>query len=241
MYIIIGNFGNHSLAAMQALIEKNLSDVHFLYVETGWADSSWSQRIAACSDYATAQGVRVHRLKSQATFAQMVIERKQFPSRKFQWCASFLKGLPIISHLDDYDPSCEAYIVSGKRRSDSRRYADLQEFEYENELYQGRTLWNPLWQTLEADFIQLITRTGFSPLLHPSLECSPCIHLEPKESPIESAAMERLEKLEQVVGQTMFQMPIKKVCALTEIQQEQPNFDLQHFDFGCGSPWGCGE
>ncbi len=90
-YIIVGNFGNHSLAVMQALIERGTAELHFVYVKTGWAAAAWSERVLACSEYARSQGVMVHPLRAQATFSEMVIDRKQFPSPKFQWCATFLK------------------------------------------------------------------------------------------------------------------------------------------------------
>lgn len=241
-YIIIGNFGNHSLAAMQALLEKDLAGIHFFYVETGWAASSWTARVSACAEYARKQGVMVHTLSSQATFAEMVIDRKQFPSRKFQWCASFLKGLPILTHLDDFDPACEAFIVSGKRQLDSRRYANLQEFEQQDDLYQGRTLWYPLWQTGHEEFSALIKRTGFSPLPHQSLECSPCIHANLGElKNLDALALQRLDQLEQRIDQTMFQQPITKLVTDSVESGPKENFGLQQLDFGCGAPWNCGE
>ncbi|KTC77005.1 phosphoadenosine phosphosulfate reductase family protein [Legionella brunensis] len=241
MHVIIGNFGNHSLAAMQALLEKGLPDIHFFYVETGWAAISWPERVAACASYAKKQGINVHHLVAQTNFSEMVITRKQFPSRKFQWCASFLKGLTIINHLDECDPACEALIVSGKRQHDSRRYANLQEFEYENELYQGRTLWNPLWRAGNEEFRQLIQRTGFTPLQHPSLECNPCIHIDVKQvSCVDASSIKRLEELEQNIQQTMFQQPIRELYSLNNRQSEE-GFGLQQFDLGCGAPWGCGE
>ncbi|KTD08603.1 Phosphoadenosine phosphosulfate reductase family protein [Legionella jamestowniensis] len=242
MYVIPGNFGNHSLAVMQALIEKGLTEVHFLYINTGWAAACWPKRVTACSAYAKTQGVKVHQLNAQATFTEMVTARKQFPSPKFQWCASFLKGLTLLNYLDEHDPFCEAVIVSGKRQSDSRRYADLQEFDHQNELYQGRTLWYPLWQTTDTDFIQLLKRAGFEPLSHPSLECSPCIHVDVKQiSHLESSAIDRLDKLEQTVQQSMFQHPIRQLCAFNQEEKAQQRLNLQQFDLGCGAPWGCGE
>lgn len=241
-HIIIGNFGNHSLAVMQALIEKGLRDIHFLYVETGWAASSWPVRVAACSEYARRQGVVTHILSAQATFAQMVRDRKQFPSRKFQWCAAFLKGLAILHHLDDHDPACEALIVSGKRRQDSRRYANLQEFEQQDDWYQGRTIWYPLWQTGNEEWTALINRTGFPLLLHQSLECSPCIHTNPAElNSLDSLAVQRLDELEQHIRQTMFPQPITQLSALSTEGEGKTGFTLDAFELGCGAPWGCGE
>ena len=241
-YIIIGNFGNHSLAVMQALIVKKLAEVHFIYVETGWADNSWSERVLRCGEYARRQNVKVHLLKAKASFSEMVVDRKQFPSRKFQWCASFLKGLTILEYLDEIDPFCEAQIVLGKRQQDSRRYIDLSEFDHESELYQGRTIWHPLWQTNNQDFTQLIRSAGFSLLPHPSLECSPCIHSNLNTlKNLDSFSAKRLEQVEQAIGQSMFHEPINYLCTKKEKPQLNEGLTLNQFDFGCGSAWGCGE
>lgn len=241
-HIIIGNFGNHSLAVMQALVERGLSELHFIYVETGWAAASWPERVHACSTYARSQGVVVHALSAKANFSEMVIDRKQFPSPKFQWCAGFLKGLAILNHLDELDPACEALITSGKRQLDSRRYTNLQEFEYDDELYQGRTLWHPLWQTNDIDFGNLIKRAGFSLLPHQSLECSPCIHTKIEDLVrIDQQSVARLKELEERVGQTMYPKPIQSLTTLSEAPESQEGINLQLFDLGCGAPWGCGE
>jgi 3'-phosphoadenosine 5'-phosphosulfate sulfotransferase (PAPS reductase)/FAD synthetase len=243
--IIIGNFGNHSLAVMQALIERGVQGLHFVYVNTGWAAAGWFDRVFAYSEYARQHGVKVQELKVQATFSEMVIDRQQFPSPKFQWCASFLKGLTIINHLDNCDPSCEALIISGKRRQDSRRYATLQEFDYEDEFYQGRTLWYPLFQLSDSEFVQLVKRTGFPFEPQPSLECSPCIHTKPEElSQVDPQSLARLEALEHEIGQTMYQGPIKGLCSTMEparLLEREKKPGLQQFDRGCGAPWGCGE
>ena len=242
MNIIIGNFGNHSLASMQCLIEKGLTSLHFIYVETGWAAASWSKRVALCSNYAQSQGVGVHSIKAQASFSEMVIDRKQFPSSKFQWCASFLKGLAILSYLDEIDPACEARIVSGKRRQDSRRNANLEEFECSEDLYQSRMFWHPLWQTADDEFALLIERAGFKPLMHQSLECSPCIHTRGEDlNRMDTHSLSRLDALEKEVGQTMFHQPIKHLCNPLNASKEQPSLNLRQFDLGCGAAWGCGE
>lgn len=243
-HIIIGNFGNHSLAVMQALLEKDLSNIHFCYVETGWAAACWAERVAVCSEYAQQQGVIVHPLKPPLTFSEIVRDRKQFPSPKFQWCTSFLKGLAILNYLDCQDPSCEAVIVSGKRQLDSRRYANLQEFDDVDNYYQGRKLWYPLWQTSDTEFLALIERTGFPFLGQQSLECSPCIHSKVEElSRIDKQALARLQALEAQLGQTMYQYPINNFSTLSRVnsQLDEKKMGLEYFDRGCGAPWGCGE
>ncbi|MBA2709395.1 MAG: phosphoadenosine phosphosulfate reductase family protein [Tatlockia sp.] len=243
--LIIGNFGNHSLAAMQALIEREVLGLHFVYVKTGWAAERWVERVNACTEYACRHGVEVHELNALATFSEMVLDRKQFPSPKFQWCASFLKGLPLINFLDNFDPVCNDLIVSGKRRLDSRRFAKLQEFDFDDEYYQGRTLWHPLWQLSDNEFKKLIKNTGFEFEPQPSLECSPCIHVRSEElRQLDLKLLERLESLELEIGQTMFQLPIKDLYVKETLETPMKNESkpcLQQFDRGCGGPWGCGE
>jgi hypothetical protein len=233
-YLIIGNFGNHSVAVTQALIEKNLPDLHFVCVDTGWAASAWTERVQQGAQWAKRQGVSVHQIASPASFAEMVKDRNQFPSPKFQWCASFLKGLPVLTFLDTFDPFYDAVIVSGKRRQDSRRYSQLSEFEKENELYQ-RPTWYPLLQVGDEEFRALVKRTGLSFLPHQSLECSPCIHLNPPEqNGLDEASLKRLRLLEQEVGQTMVNTQAVKRNTVQGI-------GLHQFDRGCGASWGCGE
>lgn len=241
-HYIVGNFGNHSLAVMQYLLDADCSNLHFVYIDTGWAASSWSKRVEAGVAYAMKNGVHVHPLQAEHGFEQLVLERQQFPSPKFQWCASFLKALPILAFLDDVDPASEGVIVTGKRRIDSRRYALLQEFELNSELYQGRTLWNPLWAFDEPEFESLIHKTGFELLGHPSQECAPCIHARNALSSLEPDAVSRLESLEKQINQTMFSEPISRLVS-TQNEDLAGNRSalLNQFDLGCGAPWGCGE
>ncbi len=241
--IIIGNFGNHSLAVMQALIEREQSELHFMHVDTGWASASWLEHVTNCIDYARSQGVVVHSLKSQVGFVGMVRDRQQFPSPKFQWCASFLKALPILSQLDDLDPSCEAMIVSGKRRADSRRYIDLEEFETDEEVYQGRTLWYPLWQASNNELVNLIKRAGFQPLRQQSQECGACIHLKPEHlGRLDPEVVKRVEDLETDIGQFMFLKPMVEIIeAFDGSPIVSADSGLNLYDLGCGAPWGCGE
>lgn len=242
-HYIIGNFGNHSLAVMQYLIDNNLSSIHFVYIDTGWAATSWLQRVEAGIAYAKKNGVSVHQLRSEQGFEKLVLERQQFPSPKFQWCASFLKALPLLAFLDEVDPGAEALIVTGKRRLDSRRYALLQEFEIDNELYQGRTLWNPLWSINDTEFQTLVHKTGFEFLENPSQECFPCIHAKKDVlGLLDSHAVNRLEHLETQIKQTMFSQPIASFQSLEHsIKKEKNSGLLNQFDLGCGAPWGCGE
>lgn len=238
-YILIANYGNHSLAALQHLIDQAIKPLHVIYVDTGWSSPGWAKRVETCEAYAQKHQLHVHHIKAIADFRQMVMDRKQFPSSKFQWCAGFLKGLALLDKIDAIDPFCEAIIVSGKRRLDSKRFSQLNEYIEDDEYYNGRRIWHPLWQCNDHDFQTLIEKTGFEFLNHPSRECSPCIHASISDlQQLEQPSISRLNDLEQQLGLSMFEHP---VCSY---QQENPSTApqaLKQFDLGCGSPWCCGE
>ncbi|MCA0403296.1 MAG: hypothetical protein LCH30_05790 [Proteobacteria bacterium] len=229
-HIIIGNFGNHSLAALAYLHEQMIEDLHFCYVDTGWMSAAWQKRIEAACRYAESIGVKVHCLKPKAQFADLVLARNQFPSRKFQWCTSFLKGLTLLSFLEEFDSTCEALIVFGKRRKDALRFADLNEFEEDSEHFEGRTLWHPLLELDDEGFKMLVSKTGLAFLSHASLECNPCIHFP---NQMDDEAKSRVKALEEKIGMPMFVNPIANEKNVTT--------DLKQFDLGCGAIFGCGE
>lgn len=238
-YILIANYGNHSLAALQYLIEQSEDPIHVIYVDTGWSSESWLARVKQCEAYAKQHQVQVHHVKAIADFKQMVQDRRQFPSSKFQWCAGFLKGLALLDALDRLDPFCEATLVSGKRRLDSKRFHQLPEWIEDDEHYNGRRIWHPLWQCNDQDFQGLIKKTGFEFLSHPSRECSPCIHASLSDlQQLDQPSIERLNSLEQELGINMFEKPI---CQYQANPHPPSSEHLKQFDLGCGSPWCCGE
>lgn len=239
-YIIIGNFGNHSLAALQYLLNQNIKPLHFLYVDTGWSSIDWGSRVKACKQYALEHGVTVHHIHAKQDFATMIRDRQQFPSLKFQWCAAFLKGLSIIEFLDEFDLGCDALIVSGKRRADSRRFYQLPEFQEQSEHYQGRSIWHPLYQLDDQQFQQVIAQTPFKMLLHAAQECSPCIHEQNCSiKALHDKDRKKVQLLEEEINQTLFDYSIQEMrhrdtkCSASE--------RVKAWDRGCGAIWGCGE
>lgn len=242
-YILIGNCGNHSLAALQYLLLQSVSEIHLVYVDTGWASSHWDLRVAQTKAFADTHQVSFHTLKAVADFKQMVNDRKQFPSQKFQWCAGFLKGLTILNFLEDIDPFCQATIVSGKRQLDARRYENLTEYQEEDNCFNGRTIWHPLWNTNHETFKRLVHLGGFDFLAHPARECHPCIHASVKElGQLGQAEKTRLEQLEQELQRSMFVKPVHEyVCNAQSKNIPEHGNNLKEFDSGCGSAWNCGE
>lgn len=239
MYIVFGNYGNQTLALIQWLISAQLADVTVVSVDTGWADETWLKHVVQVENYARQQGFKVERLRAEPNFADLMRERGQFPSQKFQWCASFLKGLPFIEWLDKVDPRNETCILLGKRRLDSRANIDLPERISKSEHYGEREVWHPLFDCPDEKFIKLIAATGFSLLSHRSLECDPCVNSRDDDFlRLCATTVAKTEKLEHELGKNLFSKPISdmvknaKPCAANSTDK---------FNMGCGSPFVCGE
>jgi 3'-phosphoadenosine 5'-phosphosulfate sulfotransferase (PAPS reductase)/FAD synthetase len=227
MHIIFGNYGNNTIALLQWCCLQGLVDVHVININTGWSEKNWGQRVLCAQKLAKKYNFIPITLKPQADFSSLVIDRQQFPSTKFQWCAGFLKGLPLLAWADEVDPGCEAIILMGSRRQDSRLRADLPEFIEQSEHFGGRKVWYPLFDHSDQQRNELITAAGFEVLEHRSLECNPCIH---DFSLLTDYSAQRCTQLEKLLKQSM--LDGSKHLNLS---------GLEIFDMGCGSIYGCGE
>lgn len=239
MYIIFGNYGNQTLAVIQWAINAQLNNVTVVSVATGWADTAWLNHVTRVENYIQQQAFNVVQLQAEPDFPDLMRERGQFPSQKFQWCASFLKGLPLIEWLDKVDPRNEACIILGKRRLDSRANVDLAERVPNSEHYGEREVWYPLFDCSNEKFTKLIAATGFSLLSHRSLECDPCVNSRDDDFlRLTKETILKTETLEQELGKNLFSKPISdmvknaKPCATNSSDK---------FNMGCGSPFVCGE
>lgn len=249
MFVISGNFGNDTLAMIQWAYENALSNVTVVSIDTGWAAEEWLPHVQRAEAYVKTCGFDVVRLTAVVPFPDLVRDRKAFPSPKFGWCAGFLKGLPLLTWLDNIDPSGEATIMIGKRQAASRANINLPEFLEESPHHGDRKMWYPLYQHSNVLRDQLILRAGFSKLPHRSLECDPCIydkHLLAHTSP---KSIAKTALLEQEVQTTLFPPELFHnahgiEAVVAQLQQNPPkstvSFD-ENFDLGsCGSPFGCG-
>lgn len=228
--VIIANYGNGSLALIQWAIEQGLSNLVVLSVDTGWQAQAWQQRLKQVFSYLVKNNITYRHLSSLKSFSESVIDRGSFPSRKFQWCAPFLKGLALNEALDELDPDCTAVIYLAKQKVLSRANRSLVQGEY-SEHYQDRVIEYPLLDKTLAERDQLIINAGFEVLAHNSRECFPCIHSTQAElTQMPAHDLKRLQQLEQQVKQTMF-----SATGALEIE------GAERYDMGCGNVWGCGE
>jgi len=234
MYLVIANFGNDSIALIQHLIEQGNQEVTVLSVDTGWQAPWWQERVMQAKQWVNEQGFAWQRLTAERSFQQLVEERKQFPSKKFQWCATFLKGVPINAYLDANDPLVEFDIVLAKRRNASRANQQLSEWIEESPHYGERRVWHPLLSVTDEEYQRLLTASGFTQLQHRSFECEACIHAKPLErEQFSQQTKQRLQQLEHLCQAKLY----PKLC---DDQADGVNYH-ESFNMGCGSPWGCGE
>ncbi len=244
-HVIISNFGNDSVALIQWAIKQQLNSCHILSVDTGWSAPLWKTRVTQAQQWAEQNETVVHIIEPKVSFTQLMQTQGKFPSRKFQWCANFLKGLPILDWLDQYDPDYQATILLAHRRAHSLTNQHLQEHIEESEHYNDRPVWHPLYQHTDQQCEQLIAQTPLPLLRHRSLECDPCVNSDlPDVLRMDPETINKVSALEKNLQATLLDKAIyhgendlrsamkhihkKKTCA------------RNLFDMGCGSAYGCG-
>ena len=239
MYVIFGNYGNSTIAAVQWAKQNKLSDVYVVSVNTNWEAENWRHRVQLSEQFASKCGFSVVRLNSKPPFQTLMQDRGNFPSTKFQWCAGFLKGLPFLDWLDEQDASAEAVIILGKRRLDSPINFTLEEYIEESEHYGDRKIWYPLYKHTNDEYRKLLLKAGLPILNTRSLECDPCVNSYGNDlARLRDSDIIKTRELEESVGCHMFSMPIEKMVQ----QARKHKQDSTHmFDMGCGAPFGCGE
>ncbi len=242
MNVVIANFGNDSIALIEWVKQQHLQDVFVLSVDTGWGTEDWQQRVVLVDHYISSCAMTHVRLTSEYDFSKLVLERNNFPSIKFHWCASFLKGLPILDWLDQVDPDLKATVLLAKRREQAPSLHNLQEFEPESHSYGSRKVWHPLYQHTLAQRNQLIAQAGFDLLCTRSLECDPCIYNQCSDfRRLGNKRMQQVAELEAAIGRPMFSVPIKVVVADAFPDADLAGNDKTIYYQGCGSEFGCGD
>jgi len=232
-----------------ASLVTNASNRHrmiVVYVETGFAGEAWAERVALGKKFVQIAGFEAIHLTSKITFQEAVIERGEFPTPKFQWCSTVLKGLPLLDWLDEADPSCRFVILSAKRRNTLLPpYDNLPKWQEKVEHFNGRSVWHPLIDYTEAERDNLLKHAGFEPLYHRSLECDPCINSCSKTlARLSEKDTKRIKILEETLGKPLFE----PLCAKEDADatnniddcDDTTRSDLTLFYRGCGNPFSCG-
>jgi hypothetical protein len=242
IHIIRSNYGDDSIALTQWAFEASLTQVFVVYIDTGWSSVCWEERVKRGEMHAKHLGYQVVRLKAPISFNDAVLGRKSFPTAKFAWCAGILKGLPFLDWVDqlEIEMNSEALVLLAKRKSAVKTIENsvniqIQEWINSSEHYNDRTVWHPLINIEEAERNALLSRAGFSPLNHRSLECHPCVFSTPKEiAHLQEGDIQKLKALE-----TELQMSFLESNELKKSEPETEHY-LEPFYRGCGNHFGCG-
>ncbi|GAB4222453.1 MAG: hypothetical protein Kow0076_3720 [Francisella sp.] len=234
--IIIANYSIHSLALI-CWARKNLSqNFCVLSVDTGFASSNWNSYLAEVFSWLKSQDITYFHLKSENTFQELVLARKQFPSPKFSWCAGFLKGIALLNKIDELDPDGEAAILLSHRK-DMSSVAQLLSNLNEEERYDYRSLEYPLLDYSYDDALALVKDLPFKPAEY-SLECFPCIYLNKQQfEMLTKKDIKKVTDLENQINKFMFKdMSFDK---LTSEFFKQSDI-LEEFSKSCSWEYSCG-
>lgn len=225
-------YGDESIALVQWAYEAGLTGT-VVYVDTGFASTTWQARIQQGEEHARARGFKVLQIVSPISFADAVIGRGEFPSSKFQWCSALLKGLPFVDWLETVDREGHGIILIAKRVAAAVAHQALPEWIEPCQFHGDRTVWHPMIAVSDFDRDALLARAGFTPLQHRSLECEPCVNSTDEDIARfndQIADKKRLSALEQELGTRWTWNPTLPVS--------QKYLDL--FYRGCGNHFGCG-
>lgn len=205
MNVISSSYGNDSIALIQWALENQLPNVTVVFIDTGWSKPGWLDRVARCEEWVRSIGFTAMNIKPEVQFEELIRIKKGFPNQKFQWCSSFLKGLPFLTWIDEQDPDHQAMVLIGKRCEESEERSDIEEFVEGSIYHGGRTLRHPLYLHTEAQRDELVIRAGFEVLPHRSKECSPCVNSNKGDfQKLTQFEIDRVKILEADTGQNMF-------------------------------------
>ena len=175
MYIIPCNYGNETVALIQWAKDSGLEDVHCLYVDTGWASPEWPERVVLAKKWVEEIGFNHVTLKPKADFPALIREQGKFPTTQFQWCASFLKALPMLEYLDfDLDPEYKSTILLARRKAASRANFNLERRVEDTEHYSGRPIEHAILDLTDEQRDELIVKSGLPIIEGRSMECAIC-------------------------------------------------------------------
>lgn len=242
--VIRSNYGDESIALIQWAHEHQLTkkaNITVCSINTGWAAGAWDIQVKKGQALAREYGFEVVTLEAPMYFQDLILEKRSFPTKKFQWCAGFLKGVPFLHWLDEIDPSAEYLVALPKRQALYRTPID--EYIDSCEHHGERKVWHPMVSLSNESRDQLIEAAGFKVLNHRSLECDPCVNASPREiqhlSPADIQKTKNLEKELKSHFFAQYNLPIDKIQINTANELETKH-SMDSFSMGCGDPFGCG-
>lgn len=244
MYILRSNYSNNAMALIQWAHEQPLENLTVIYIDTGWAGDGWSDYVSLCEEVVRSKGFNAVQIKAPKPFADLMLMRQGFPTRRHQWCSLHLKGIPFLNWIDSRDPESQATVLIPRRNAEQRSETPATEFIDCCEFHGNRKVWQPLYNYSDAARNQLLHRAKLTPLPTPSLECAPCINSSVAMlRRLTAAEIERVEELEEDIETPFFNPDdCNGANGIEEVVQwaQTANNNTLDYHFGCSAGFGCG-
>lgn len=244
MYILRSNYSNNSMALIQWAYEQRLEDLTVIYIDTGWAGAGWPDYVALCEAFVRAKGFNAIQIKAPKPFAELMLMKQGFPTRRYQWCSLHLKGIPFLSWVEAHDPQSSATVLLPRLNAGHNSESPANEFSDCCEFHGNRKVWQPLVNLTLAERDELLRRAAVTPLPHPSLECAPCINSTVAMlRRLTPAEIERVAELEEDLEAPLFNpADCNGAEGIAEVVRwaKSANDDALQYRFGCSAAFGCG-
>lgn len=244
MYILRSNYSNNALALIQWADEQQLEELTVIYIDTGWSGAGWSEHVALGEEFARSKGFNTVHIKAPQPFAELMLMKQGFPTRRYQWCSLHLKGIPFLNWAEQHDPQSTATVLLPRLNADGNCESPANEFIDCCEFHGNRKVWQPLCNHTFAARDQLLQRADIGILPHPSLECAPCINSTVALlQRLTVDEIDRTAELEDDLEAPLFNPDdcygARGIVEVVEWAQEASGDALQ-YRFGCSAAFGCG-
>lgn len=241
--VVRGNYSQETLVLLAYLSQQPSFDLYVnryvVYIDTGWSGEGWAYHVERGEQFAQALGYQPIHLHSQASFEDLIRDRGDFPSQKFQWCAGLLKGVPFINWLDERDPAGEWVIALPKRQALAR--TPIPERIEACPYHGDRTVIHPIHGLSNETCQQWLSRFHLLDALTRSLECEPCVNLRAHEiAELKNSDIEKTNELENSIKKNLFLCDIKTQVKKARESTREIGLSRDSFNRGCGDPFGCG-
>lgn len=252
MQIIVTNYSRNGLALIAEITNQieSFEQIIIVNVDTGWQAQDWLDYEKKVKAYVERLGFKTVTLEPRQSFKQLVEARREFPSSKFQWCATFLKGITLLDWLQEVDSAAQAQILLPAYRALGGRYRYLKSCIDSSEHYGGRRVCYPLIDKSHDDIDVLLQTINFS-FKNASQECRLCVMSKLSDYlQIADKDLDELSLLEKKINQGFNPDLIKKIGVDSSLGIKQSLLqkklekvklpDDNAVQFGCGAPYGCG-
>lgn len=244
MYILRSNYSSNAIALIQWVHERQLENLTVVYIDTGWAAAGWPDQVALYEQWVRSLGFDAVQVKAAKPFADLMLMKQGFPTRRYQWCSLHLKGIPFLNWVEQYDPQESATIVLPRVNVDNNSETLATEFIDCCEFHGNRKVWQPLCDFSDQSRSGLLQRSGITPVQHTSLECAPCINSSvPLLQRLTEAEIERVAELEEDLETSLFNPDdCNGAAGIVEVVKwaQTASSDALNYRFGCSAAFGCG-